>query len=93
MKPLARKTDPNRQGPLTITTQTIRCATTREFKVTIITVLQLQVEIPVAHIDRIMEVLRIMDMFSIPMVEHNNQAFQGLLQIIVHHKTPKVNQA
>jgi len=92
MKPLARKTDPNRQGPLTIITQTIRCATTREFKVTI-TVLQLQVEIPVAHIDRIMEVLRIMDMFSIPMVEHNNQAFQGLLQIIVHHKTPKVNQA
>ena len=90
MKPLVPKIDLSRLGPLTITIQTIRCAITREFKV--LTVHQLKVE-TAAHIDKILEVLRTMVTFSIHMVGLNSRAFQGLLQIIVHHKTPKVNQA
>lgn len=91
MKPLVPKIDLNRLGPLVITIQTIRFAITQEFKVTI-TVHQLRVE-TAAHIDKIQEILRTMATFSILMVELNSQASQGRLLIIVHHKTPKVNQA
>ena len=93
MKPLVPKIDLSRLGPLTITIQIIRCAITREFKVTTITVHQLLVE-TAAPLDKATEVLlRTMATSSILMVEHNSQAFLGPLQIIVHHKTPKVNQA
>ena len=92
MKPLVPKIDPSQLGPLTITIQTIRCVITREFKVTTITVHQLKAE-TAAHIDKMEALLRTMATFSIHMVERNSQAFLGLLRIIVHHKTPKVNQA